>query len=288
MNILQREVTKTEMIDADFLTYKSESGQVGRTTKGMAWTKTLEDAEKKMKNYHDWKAVIDQDLLEDEAAREALRNEKVMATINLSFDCSLPPTALAPVHRQEEQILERDESDSVSSSHSKVVVKPSIAQPVDVQTAVPVEQHIRHQPIQQMPVQAQPSEGPAISISPEMMYVIAQIFNNHPQYKADRNRLKIENQQKAPKKEQFLKMNKKDLIKLQYERDGAKPGYLTDGSMIQKKNQLLYVAFRGRGGRTYYTRKKPAQVKEDFGELEYTDVTNRKRLAWEVEQDEET
>lgn len=80
-------------------------------------------------------------------------------------------------------------------------------------------------------------------------------------------------------------MKKKELIKLQYERDGTKPAYLTDGSRVHNPNQLLYVAFRGRGGRVYYTRKRPSEVKEDLGKLDYTDVTNRKRLAWEVEEE---
>lgn len=59
LNILHRETTKTELLDADFLSYKSQSSQGGRSTKGMSWTKTLDEAEKKRKNYEDWKTAID-------------------------------------------------------------------------------------------------------------------------------------------------------------------------------------------------------------------------------------
>jgi len=128
LSVLQREMLKTEMIDSDFLAYKSESGQGGRTAKGQAWIKTIEDAEKKRKGYGDWKATVDQDLMEDEAAREALRNEKVIHAVLPNFDWPLPPVAMAPFHRPEEQILEREESESVSSSHDKPFVKPTLPQ----------------------------------------------------------------------------------------------------------------------------------------------------------------
>ena len=55
-----------------------------------------------------------------------------------------------------------------------------------------------------------------------MMYVIAKIFKNHPQYKRSYKYLKIDSQ-KVPKEEHFLNIDKSTLRKIHFLRDGVKP-----------------------------------------------------------------
>lgn len=63
---------------------------------------------------------------------------------------------------------------------------------------------------------------PSLTISPELLHIIAKTFRYFPQYKADKYRLKIETQ-KIPKIEQFLSLEEKNLAQIKYERDGIKP-----------------------------------------------------------------
>ena len=59
-------------------------------------------------------------------------------------------------------------------------------------------------------------------VTSEVMYVIAKILKNHPEYLRSYHTLELDTQ-KMPKVEHFLNIPKRKLAKLQFFRDGIKP-----------------------------------------------------------------